>query len=267
MSTTIQEALQEQRDRAKRLAEFATEQVEIYDDALERVSNLASKYGFGDEEAEPSTPSKSSSSSNGRRSTSRRQSSTTVSVKFASLTKSLKDAENKSQAIKACFAENPDAMPKDVIAACKKAGWDVSVGLVSSIKTKLKQGGSSASTGSGGKGKKKTGKGKLVAAQNRGKSTDLPLPAIVQEVLGSNKGGLKLDELVLKCLEAGYVYTGKAKKGTPKWRKAVSQNVYQCCNDLMKSKNRRGWQNEEPIVVRDETSHRYKLNPKAKKAA
>lgn len=265
MSTTIQEALQEQRDRAKRLAEFATEQVEIYDDALERVSNLATKYGFGDEDAEPSTPTKprSSSSSNGSRRTSpRRQSSggSTLSVK------SLKDAENKSQAIKACFAENPDAMPKDVIATCKSAGWEVSVGLVSSIKTKLKQGGSSSSTGSSSRGKK-SGKSKLAAAQDRGKSTDLPLPAIVQEVLGTNKGGLKLDELVLKCLEAGYVYTGKAKKGTPKWRKAVSQNVYQCCNDLMKSKNRRGWQNEEPIVVRDETSHRYKLNPKAKKAA
>jgi hypothetical protein len=256
--SSIREALQEQRDKAQRLADFHLAQVGVYDEALTKVADLAAEYGFGDDGDSVATAPASTPAPRRQRRTTNRSSGGRRGTPGETLSvKDLKKAGNKSQAIKAVFASNPDAMPKDVIATCKDAGFDVTVGLVSSIKTKLKQAGSSSS----GKSKSST------SSASQGTKSNLPLPAIVQACLHKAKNGLKLDELVVKCLDAGYVYTGKQRKNTPGWRKAVSQNVYQCCNDLMQTKNRRGWENDAPIVVRDETSHRYKLNPKAKKAA
>lgn len=246
MSNPLVTALRETRAKHERLASFHKGLVDIYEDAIAKADNLAEKFGI-EGEGEESTSSPVTKPQTVRRASVRQ---TKVAAPG--------ERGGMSQAIKAYFEANgTDAKPKEVIEALKGQGFNVSVGLVSSIKTKLRQSGAPAKK-----------RGRSAAASKAPKATSassdgLPLPAIVQDALAANPDGLKLEELAIECIKRGYVYTGKAKG--PARNKAISQNVYQTVNDLMKTKDRRGFANDVPVVIRDETSHRYRLNPKSKK--
>lgn len=159
---------------------------------------------------------------------------------------------NRSELIRAYFKKHGnDARPRDVIEALKKQGVEVAPALVSIIKNKL-NGGSTAAP------KKKKAVAKKVSKTT--KSGD-PLPAVVQSVLEKNKDGLKLNDLTNKVEEFGYQYGGK------KGHDGLKQNVYQCLYGLSKEKHHPGYEGTDPVVLHDETSKRYMLNPNAKRSA
>jgi hypothetical protein len=81
------------------------------------------------------------------------------------------------------------------------------------------------------------------------------------DVLSKNKDGLKLGDLANKVEEAGYKYGGE------KGHKGLVQNVYQCLYGLSKEKSHPGFEGTDPVVLHDESSKRYMLNPKAKRSA
>jgi hypothetical protein len=250
MSNPLVTALRETRAKHELLASFHKGLVDIYEEAIGKADDLAIKFGIEGEADDADTGSNGSTQ---RRTTVRRQSVRQPRKAAPG------ERGNMSQAIKAYFdAHGTDAKPKEVIEALGKQGLTVSVGLVSSIKTKLRKDGAPAKRRGTSNDSAKRSKSATAAADS-----SLPLPAIVQDALSDNPDGLKLDELAVECINRGYVYTGKA-KGAAK-SKAISQNVYQTVNDLMKKKDRRGFANDAPVVIRDETSHRYKLNPKSKK--
>lgn len=159
---------------------------------------------------------------------------------------------NRSELIRAYFKKyGTDARPRDVIESLKKEGVEVAPALVSIVKSKL-NGGVKVSSKKEKTVIKKTAK--VV------KSGD-PLPAVVQTVLDKNKDGLKLADLTTKVEEAGYQYGGK------KGHDGLKQNVYQCLYSLCKEKHHPGFEGTDPVVLHDETSKRYMLNPKAKRSA
>jgi len=159
---------------------------------------------------------------------------------------------NKSELIRSYFEKHgKDSRPRDVIEALKNEGFEVGAALVSIIKNKL--GGKRAA-----KAEKKVLKAKKVAAK---KGSDLPLPAVCLDVLSRNKEGLKLGDLATKVAEAGYKYGGD------KGHKGLVQNVYQCLYGLAKEKHHPGFEGTDPVVLHDETSKRYTLNPNAKRSA
>lgn len=159
---------------------------------------------------------------------------------------------NRSQLIRDYFEKHgKDSRPRDVIEALKKSGVEVGAALVSIIKNKL--GGKRVA-----KAEKKVLKAKKMIAK---KGSDLPLPAVCLDVLSKNKDGLKLGDLATKVEEAGYKYGGD------KGHKGLVQNVYQCLYGLSKEKHHPGFEGTDPVVLHDETSKRYTLNPNAKRSA
>lgn len=160
---------------------------------------------------------------------------------------------NKSELIRAYFEKHgKDSRPRDVIEALKKDGIEVGAALVSIVKSKI-----------GGTVSKKVSL-KTKATKVRTKKTggsDLPLPAVCLDVLSKNKDGLKLGDLANKVEEAGYKYGGD------KGHKGLVQNVYQCLYGLAKEKTHPGFEGTDPVVLHDESSKRYTLNPKAKRSA
>ena len=162
---------------------------------------------------------------------------------------------NKSELIRAYFEKHgKDSRPRDVIEYLGKDGVEVGAALVSIIKTKL---GAAPSK----KVSLKTKESTAVAKSKKSSGSDLPLPAVCLEVLSKNKDGLKLGDLANKVEEAGYKYGGD------KGHKGLVQNVYQCLYSLSKEKNHPGFEGTDPVVLHDETSKRYMLNPKAKRSA
>ena len=164
---------------------------------------------------------------------------------------------NKSELIRTYFEKHgKDTRPRDVIEALKKDGVEVGAALVSIVKSKI--GGTTATK----KVSLKTTKEKpttVVAKAKKG--SDLPLPAVCLDVLYKNKDGLKLGDLANKVEEAGYKYGGD------KGHKGLVQNVYQCLYSLSKEKTHPGFEGTDPVVLHDESSKRYMLNPKAKRSA
>lgn len=160
---------------------------------------------------------------------------------------------NKSELIRAYFEKHgKDSRPRDVIESLKKDGFEVGAALVSIVKSKI--GGTTA--------KKVPLKAKVKKTSTKTKeNSDLPLPAVCLDVLSKNKDGLKLGDLANKVEEAGYKYGGD------KGHKGLVQNVYQCLYSLSKEKTHPGFEGTDPVVLHDETSKRYMLNPKAKRSA
>jgi hypothetical protein len=162
---------------------------------------------------------------------------------------------NKSELIRAYFEKHgKDSRPRDVIEALKKDGIEVGAALVSIVKTKI---GGSATVA-----KKVPMKTKEVSTKaKKTGSSDLPLPAVCLDVLTKNKDGLKLGDVANKVEEAGYKYGGD------KGHKGLVQNVYQCLYSLSKEKTHPGFEGTDPVVLHNESSKRYTLNPKAKRSA
>jgi len=158
---------------------------------------------------------------------------------------------NRSELIRSYFEKHGlDTRPRDVIEALKKDGIEVAPALVSIVKHKLNN----------GTPKAKKEKSSTVKSKSTRKSGD-PLPAVVQSVLEKNKDGLKLGDLADKVEAAGYQYSGK------KGHEGLRQNVYQALHSLSKEKHHPGYEGTSPVVLHDETSKRYILNPKAKRTA
>ena len=159
---------------------------------------------------------------------------------------------NKSQLVRSYFEKHGlDSRPKDIIEAIKKVeNIEVDPALVSIVKKKL-----------GGVKKEVKAKTPVVAKTTTKTTSALPLRAICLEVLCKNKDGLKLGDLANKVIEAGYKYGGE------KGHKGIVQNVFQCLYSLSKEKHHPGFEGTDPVVVHDETSKRYALNPNAKRSA
>lgn len=99
------------------------------------------------------------------------------------------------------------------------------------------------------------------AALKNHKGHGLPMPALCTMILSKEaKEGLKIKEISKKAIEYGYKYKGK------KGRAGVTQNVYQALHGLAQKKNHPGYVGKIAIVIHDEPSQRWKLNPKAIKA-
>lgn len=92
---------------------------------------------------------------------------------------------------------------------------------------------------------------------------DLPMHTLCTNLLKKHgaRDGLKLAELTDLVMKSGYSYKGD------KGRDGVLQNVYQALHALAKEGNHAGYKGETPVIVKDPTSKRYKLNPKAKRVA
>lgn len=75
-------------------------------------------------------------------------------------------SNSKSTAIRAYLAEHPEAGPKEVIEALKKIGIDVTPGLVSSVKSKMKDAGDLPSQGKGN-GRRKASKVGIKTLQSK----------------------------------------------------------------------------------------------------
>jgi len=158
---------------------------------------------------------------------------------------------NRSELIRSYFEKHGlDTRPRDVIEALKKEGIEVAPALVSIVKHKLNN----------GTPKAKKEKAPVAKSKTTRRSGD-PLPAVVQAVLEKNKDGLKLGDLADKVEAAGYQYSGK------KGHEGLRQNVYQALHSLSKEKHHPGYEGTSPVVLHDETSKRYILNPKAKRTA
>lgn len=158
-----------------------------------------------------------------------------------------KSGMNKSELIRAYFAKNGlETRPRDVIEALAKNGVAVTAAHVSIEKHKLTTG---------------TKPKKVKAVEKTVRKSGDPLPAVVQSILAKNKDGLKLSDLSDAVKQAGYQYAGK------KGDEGLKQNVYQCLHSLAKEKHHPGYEGTDPVVLHDETSKRYMLNPNAKRSA
>ena len=171
-----------------------------------------------------------------------------------------KEGPNRSQLIRDYFEKHGiDSRPKDVIAALKEQhSIEVAPALVSIIKGKLSGGVKTPKA-------KKVVKVKAVKAKKTTKTrkevseSKLPLPALCERILSSSREGYKLGDLAELVAKAGYEYTGE------KGHKGLVQNVYQALYNLCREKKHPGYEGETAVVIHDEASKRYRLNPKAKK--
>jgi len=176
----------------------------------------------------------------------------TVEVSETKIRKGWKGGVNKSQLIRDYFAEHgKDSRPRDVLAYLKADhGIIVSPVLVSIIKNQI--GGKSVKT-------KKFKAPKAKAKTVRHRASDLPLTALCVELLKNSRDGFKLSEIVTKAERAGYKYSGK------RGREGIVQNVYQALRTLRERKTHPGYVGEVSVIIHDEASKRWRLNPKAKR--
>ena len=175
----------------------------------------------------------------------------TVEVSETKIRKGWKGGVNKSQLIRDYFAKHgKDSRPRDVLEYLKTDhGITVSPVLVSIIKSQV--GGKTVKT-------KKVKAPKAKAKATRQKTSDLPLTALCVELLKNSRDGFKLSEIVTKAEKAGYKYSGK------RGREGIVQNVYQALRTLRERKTHPGYVGEVSVIIHDEASKRWKLNPKAK---
>jgi hypothetical protein len=176
----------------------------------------------------------------------------TVEVLETKTRKGWKGGVNKSQLIRDYFAKHgKDSRPRDVLEYLKADhGISVSPVLVSIIKSQI--GGKTVKT-------KKDKATKTKARAVRHKASDLPLTALCADLLKNSRDGFKLSEIVTKAVKAGYKYSGK------RGREGIVQNVYQALRTLRERKTHPGYVGEVSVIIHDEASKRWRLNPKAKR--
>ena len=165
--------------------------------------------------------------------------------------KGWKGGVNKSRLIRDYFAKHgKNSRPRDVLEYLKNDhGVTVSAVLVSIIKKQI--GGKNIET--------KKVKAKAKAKEVKVRASDLPLTALCVEVLRNSTDGLKLSEIATKASKAGYMYSGK------RGREGIVQNVYQALRTLRKKASHPGYVGEISVIIHDEASKRWRLNPKAKR--
>ena len=100
---------------------------------------------------------------------------------------------NKSQAVRDYLSTQPDAMPKDVMAALAKDGIDVSRILVSTVKNKLKNGSAGQKAAAKRAAKKRVAKKR--SARKRAVVAASPAAPTVVEKPATNSGTITLDQI------------------------------------------------------------------------
>lgn len=159
---------------------------------------------------------------------------------------------NKSDLIREYFRSHPKARNQEVIAHVKeKHKIELQPSLVSTVKRTL-------NIPKGKPGRRKAAAATAVAKAKKSKKGTLPMVACVTKVMSKAKKGMHIDQVV-GGVEKLYSYGGK--KGSD----GLKNVVYQALYSLSLKKNRRGWEGAAPIVLHDDVSHTWKLNPKAKR--
>jgi hypothetical protein len=106
-------------------------------------------------------------------------------------------------------------------------------------------------------------KGKKTKAPKQSKESlaGLPMTALTVAILQKSRGrdGLKLSEITDLVIKSGYKYSGG------KGREGITQNVWQALNNLSRKTAHPGYDGEVAVILKDAASHRYRLNPKAKR--
>jgi hypothetical protein len=172
--------------------------------------------------------------------------------------KSGKGGVNKSELIRNYFEKHGmESRNKDLIDAIRKSkDVELNPTLVSIIRKSM---------GSKRVSKTRAQKMSLKVAKKAGKAREsdlagLPMTALCARILQKTRGreGLKLAEIADLVIQSGYKYAGS------KGREGVVQNVYQALHNLSKKTAHPGYEGQVAVILKDETSHRYRLNPKAK---
>lgn len=158
---------------------------------------------------------------------------------------------NKSDLIRDFFEKNPDSKNKEVIDYVNK-NYKIKLhpALVSSVKKKLQE-----TSGIKEVPAKKNEKKSVVK-----KSDSLSMTECVTKIMSRSKKGLDADQVFEKVKDL-YNYTGS------KGEEGFKNIVYQALYNLSLKKNRRGWKDSSPILLHDDSSHTWKINPEAKKIA
>jgi hypothetical protein len=183
---------------------------------------------------------------------------TVISNGQAKSRKGWKGGVNKSELVRNYFEKHGmDCRNKDLIDAIRKSkGVELNPTLVSIIRKSM-----------GSKRVRKTRAQKValkvVKKASKTRTADLaglPMTALCARILQKARGreGLKLAEIADLVIQSGYKYTGS------KGREGVVQNVYQALHNLSKKTAHPGYEGQVAVILKDETSHRYRLNPKAK---
>jgi hypothetical protein len=172
--------------------------------------------------------------------------------------KGWKGGVNKSELVRNYFEKHGmDCRNKDLIDAIRKSkGVELNPTLVSIIRKNM---------GSKKARKTRAQKVALKVTKKTGKArtadlAGLPMTALCARLLQNarSREGLKLAEIADLVIQSGYKYTGS------KGREGVVQNVYQALHNLSKKTAHPGYEGQVAVILKDETSHRYRLNPKAK---
>lgn len=167
--------------------------------------------------------------------------------------KGWKGGVNKSELIRNYFEKHGmDCRNKDLIEAIRKTGVELNPNLVSIIRKGMET-----------KRVRKTRDQKVATKASKIRKADLaglPMTALCARILQKTRSreGLKLAEIADLVIQSGYKYTGS------KGRDGVVQNVYQALHNLSKKTAHPGYEGQVAVILKDETSHRYRLNPKAK---
>lgn len=166
---------------------------------------------------------------------------------------------NRSDLIREYFRKHGmEIKNKDLIESLEKAHKvKIEPSLVSTIRKKMQEGKKPARAAKV-KAKAKARSAKVVHA---GEMKGLPMPALCAAILKkSGKDGLKLKEVTERVIEAGYDYKGN------KGNLGIAQNVYQALHTLSQKKSHPGYNGKVAVILHDESSKRWKLNPKAVRA-
>jgi hypothetical protein len=168
--------------------------------------------------------------------------------------KGWKGGVNKSELVRDYFDKHGmECRNKDLIDAIRKSkGVEINPTLVSIIRKGMES-----------KRVRKTRAQKVALKASKIRKADLtglPMTALCARILQKTRGreGLKLAEIADLVIQSGYKYTGN------KGREGVVQNVYQALHNLSKKTSHPGYEGQVAVILKDETSHRYRLNPKAK---
>lgn len=165
---------------------------------------------------------------------------------------------NKSDLIREFFNKNPASKNKDAIDYINK-NYKIKLhpALVSSVKKKFQESPTEKKETSAKKSETKKSEAKKSVTK---KSNKLSMTACVTKVMARSKKGMNADQVIEK-VEDLYTYTGN------KGKEGLKSIVYQALYNLSLEKSRRGWKDSSPILLHDEGSHTWKLNPEAKKIA
>lgn len=164
-----------------------------------------------------------------------------------------KGGVSKSQAIREYFSKHKEARNLEVIDYMKKVhNVEVKPSLVSTVKLSMK-----LQKGKPGRVKVRKAEGKVKVKARKGRRTGLPMVACIAKVMSKSKQGMSRDEVLEGVKRLGYRYSGA------KGEEGLKNIVYQGLYALSQKKSHAGWKGSVPVLLHDEQSHTWKMNPKA----